>query len=175
MITFRHFAWVVDDAKCIVVTRVCVSICLSAAARPHYCTDPDVTWGNGRGCSLVVHYLADLQSVHRLRCYVNITRTRNVSEYMLVLAECLVRFLCGRTITLSVCYWWCSPFKRDTSQLPVVCWVCKVKYREGGKFATFFWRPNITELWAFDSWLATPPQTIISENLQIIRPLVLST
>ena len=29
---------------------VCLSVCLSAAARPHYCTDPDVTWGNGRGC-----------------------------------------------------------------------------------------------------------------------------
>ena len=26
-----HFAWVVDDAKCIVVTRVCVSVC----PRPH--------------------------------------------------------------------------------------------------------------------------------------------
>jgi len=24
---------------------VCVSVCLSAAACPHYCTDPDVTWG----------------------------------------------------------------------------------------------------------------------------------
>jgi len=29
---------------------VCVSVCLSAAVRPHYCTDPDVTWGRGRGC-----------------------------------------------------------------------------------------------------------------------------
>jgi len=59
-----HFAWVVDDAKCIVVMRVCVcvcvSVCLSAAVRPHYCTDPDVTWGRGRGCPLVVHYWADL-------------------------------------------------------------------------------------------------------------------
>jgi len=49
-----HFAWVVDDAKCIVVTRICVSVyvcvCLSAAVRPHYCTDPDVTSGRGRGC-----------------------------------------------------------------------------------------------------------------------------
>jgi len=44
------FAWVVDDSKCIVVTRVCVSVCQSAAACPHYCTDPDVTWGSGRGC-----------------------------------------------------------------------------------------------------------------------------
>jgi len=24
---------------------VCVSVCLSVAAFPHYCTDPDVTWG----------------------------------------------------------------------------------------------------------------------------------
>jgi len=23
----------------------CVSVCLSAAVRPHYCTDPDITWG----------------------------------------------------------------------------------------------------------------------------------
>ena len=32
-----------------------VCVCLSAAVRPHYCTDPDVTWGHGRGCPLVVH------------------------------------------------------------------------------------------------------------------------
>jgi len=136
-----HFAWVVDHEKCIVVTHVCVPVCLSAATCPHYCTDPDVTWGNGRGCPLVVHSSADLQSVHGLRCYGNtrnvwqspavirqahrtphalhmsaktsltsnnidapvacvipfhpycrgvVMRTRNVSEYMLVLALCLV-------------------------------------------------------------------------------------
>jgi len=28
---------------------VCVSDCLSLAAFPHYCMDPDVTWGNGSG------------------------------------------------------------------------------------------------------------------------------
>ena len=49
--------------------RLCV--CLSAAVRPHYCTDPDVTWGHGRGCPLVVHNWADLQSGHGLRCYGN--------------------------------------------------------------------------------------------------------
>jgi len=56
----------------------------SAAACPHYeyCTDPDAP---------VVHYWVDLQSVHGLRCYGNITRTRNVSEYMLVFAVCLVK------------------------------------------------------------------------------------
>jgi len=40
-----HFTWVEDHEKCIVITCVCVSVCLSAAACPHYCTDPDVTWG----------------------------------------------------------------------------------------------------------------------------------
>ena len=76
-----HFAWVIDNAKCIVVMRVCVcvpvclSLCPSMAVRPHNCTDPDVTWGHGRGCPLVLHYWADLQSGHGLRCYGNITRT----------------------------------------------------------------------------------------------------
>jgi len=97
-----QFAWVVEDAKCTVVTRVCLPVCLSAAACPHYCTDPDVTWGSGRGCPLVVHYFAYLQSVHGLRCYGNITRTRNVSEYMLVLAlwVCLV----NKSWKLSSCW-----------------------------------------------------------------------
>jgi len=30
----------------------------------HRCTEPDVTWGNDRGCPLVVHCWADLQLVH---------------------------------------------------------------------------------------------------------------
>ena len=70
-----------------------VSMYLSGAACLRYCTDPDVTWGSGRGCPLVVHYCADLQLGHGLRCYGNITRTRNVSEYMLVLALCLVKMV----------------------------------------------------------------------------------
>ena len=70
-----NFAWVVDDKMYCGNARLCV--CLYAAACPHYCTDPDVTWGSGRGCPgpLVVNYWADLQSVHGLRCYGNITRT----------------------------------------------------------------------------------------------------
>jgi len=54
---------------------VCVCVCLSAAVCLRYCMDPDVTWGHGRGCPLVVHYWADLQSGHGLRCYGSITRT----------------------------------------------------------------------------------------------------
>jgi len=68
--------------------RLCV--CLSAAACPHHCTDTDATSGSGRGCPLDVHNWAGLQSVHGLRCYGIITRTRNASEYKLVLALCLV-------------------------------------------------------------------------------------
>ena len=33
--------------------RLCLSVCLSAATRAHYCTDPDVTWVCGRDCPLV--------------------------------------------------------------------------------------------------------------------------
>jgi len=98
-----------------VVTRVCVSVCLCLCVCPrphaHYCTDPDVTWRSGRGCPLVVHYWADLQLVHGLRCYGNITRTRNVSEYMLVLAICLVSYVelatclvASQIIHLQQCY-----------------------------------------------------------------------
>jgi len=59
-----------------VVTRVCVPVCLSVRGRtPHYCMNTAVTWGRGRDCHLVVHYWADLQSGHGLRCYGNITRT----------------------------------------------------------------------------------------------------
>jgi len=50
--------------------RLCV--CLSLAAFSHYCMDPDVSRGNGRGCPLVVYYWAYLQSVHGFRCYDNI-------------------------------------------------------------------------------------------------------
>jgi len=44
-------------ARLCVCLSVCVSVCLFVRCRmPHYCTDPDVTWGSGRGCPLVVHY-----------------------------------------------------------------------------------------------------------------------
>jgi len=44
-----------------------------------------------RGCPLVVHYWADLQSVHRFRCYDNTAPTRDVSECLQqALAVCLV-------------------------------------------------------------------------------------
>jgi len=49
---------------------VCLCVCLSVRGRMFTLfTEPDVTWGSGRSCPLVVHYWADLQSVHGLRCY----------------------------------------------------------------------------------------------------------
>jgi len=54
---------------------------------------PGCNWASGRGFPLAVHYWANLQSLHQLRCYGSITRTQNVSEFMLVLALCLVYFV----------------------------------------------------------------------------------
>jgi len=77
------------EAKCILVMHVCVCVCLSLAAFPQYCTGPDISWGNDRGCPLVVHYWADLQSVHGFRCYDN-TALNAKYQRVLVLALCLV-------------------------------------------------------------------------------------
>ena len=77
-----------------VCLSVCLSVCVSVRGlMPTLLHGPGVTWGSGRDAPfpLVVHYWADLQSVHGFYCYGNITRTRNVSKYMLVLALCLVR------------------------------------------------------------------------------------
>jgi len=60
---------------------VCLSVCLSLAEFPQYCTDPDIMWGNGRECPLLVRYWADLKSVHWFRCYENIAQMRNVSDF----------------------------------------------------------------------------------------------
>jgi len=82
-IRWLHFAWVVDDAKCIVVTRVCVYLCV--CPRPHAYTllsGPGCNLGSGRGCPLVVHYWADLQSVNGLRCYGNTRTARPTARTM---------------------------------------------------------------------------------------------
>jgi len=59
--------------------RLCV--CLSLAEFPHYCTDPDVTWGDGTGCPLVVHGWADLHSAHGFRFYDNIHVCKVIALY----------------------------------------------------------------------------------------------
>ena len=60
---------------------VCLSVCLTVPGRiPTLLHGPRCNLGNGRGCPLVVHYWADLQSVHGFCCCDNMARTRNVSE-----------------------------------------------------------------------------------------------
>jgi len=62
---------------------VCLSLSLCVSVRrrmPTLLHGPGCNLRNSRGCSLVVHYWADLQSVNGFRCYGNIARTRNVSE-----------------------------------------------------------------------------------------------
>jgi len=70
---------------------MCLSLCLSVCSLPHSHTTArtDVTWGNCRGCHLVVHYWADLQSVRRFHCYDDIV-PKAKCQHMLVLALCLV-------------------------------------------------------------------------------------
>ena len=48
------------------ILRACVCLCRSCAAFSQH-----VTLANDRGCLLVVHYWADLQSVRRFCCYDN--------------------------------------------------------------------------------------------------------
>jgi len=62
---------------------------LSLAAFSYYCENPDVTLKNGRRWPLVVHYWANLQSVHGFRCYDNIPPNAKCQR-VLVLALCLV-------------------------------------------------------------------------------------
>jgi len=65
---------------------VCLSVPRSIRTILH---GPECKFGNGRGCPLVVHFWADLQSVHRFRCYDNIAPNAT-RQRVLVLAVCLV-------------------------------------------------------------------------------------
>jgi len=94
--------------------RLCVRVCLSVPRRiPTLLHGPGVTWENGSGCPLVVHYWADLQSLHGFRCYENIARTQNVSECLYSLYVWLIsRRLRFTRMIAAVCtagfHWWRS-------------------------------------------------------------------
>jgi len=101
--TLLHFAWVVDDAKCILVTRVCVSVCVSVPRRmPTLLHGPGCNLGNGRGCPLVVHYWADLQSMHGFVAMTTKRRKRNVSKCLYSLYAWLYFVQISHLIGLSV-------------------------------------------------------------------------
>jgi len=71
-----------------------VSVCLSVPRRsPTLLRGPDAVLGNGRGCPLVVHYWADLQSVHGFRCYDNIVPNAKCQQVIvLILCQVIVLF-----------------------------------------------------------------------------------
>jgi len=84
-----HCAWVIDDLKCILVTCICVSVCLPAATCPHYCMDLDVTWGMVGGapsCALLDRFAIGARvSCGNAKC-----------QRVLVLGLCLVH-VCSQT------------------------------------------------------------------------------
>jgi len=77
-IALLHFARVVDEAKCILITGVCV--CVSVCPLPHATLLRRPGCNEWYGCPLVVYCWADLQSVHGFRCYNNIAANAKFSE-----------------------------------------------------------------------------------------------
>ena len=75
-----RFAWGITEAKCVLVTAVCVSVCPSQHSHTTKLHGPGCNLGNGRRCPLAVHYWANLQSLHGFRCYDNIAPNADVSE-----------------------------------------------------------------------------------------------
>ena len=90
---------------------VCLSdsVCLSVHGRtPTLLQIPGCNWGRDRGCPLVVQYWADLQSVHGLRCYGNITRTLVNKLASIPRYDAIVRTLggiCARCWPVTGCRW----------------------------------------------------------------------
>jgi len=68
-------------------------LCLSVCPLPHSHTTAQtrmyVTWGNGSGCPLVMHYWVNLQSVHWFHRYDNIAPNTKCQR-VLILAVCLI-------------------------------------------------------------------------------------
>jgi len=71
-------------------TRLCMSVSRHISTLLHGSGCNLEEWW--RYCPLVVHYWADLQSVHRFRCYDNVALNTKCQR-VLVLAVCLVMFL----------------------------------------------------------------------------------
>ena len=146
----------------------CASVCLFFAAFPHYSTDPDITWENGRGCFAVVHYGTDLQSVHGFRCCDNIRKHEMSSS---ACARCLVlsfviRHKCIYTSTLlasyntsnnnsSVCVWPCVHYRKTFRSWDDLCPGCRVKIKQYdiAKLCEWWLLIEWCLLWADDSQL----------------------
>ena len=84
---------------------MCVSVCSSHAAFPHYCRDKDVSWGESQGCPLVVHCWADLQSAHGFRCCDNMApnaKCQRVPGSTVIRCDCVAACACYTPGTTSI-------------------------------------------------------------------------
>jgi len=75
--------------------------------------DRDVSWGNGRGCPLVVHSWADLQLVHGFQCYENIHVCKLIALYTgnAYSTECKMSVsACTRSVAGYIGRWFSSGF-----------------------------------------------------------------
>jgi len=69
---YLHFARGIAEAKCILVTAICVSVCVCLSVSHRISTllhGRGCNLGEWWGCPVVVHYWTDFQSVHGFRCY----------------------------------------------------------------------------------------------------------
>jgi len=136
--------WGVIEAKCILVTAVCVSVCLylsclSVCSSPHsHTTAQTRMWrGNGKEHPLVVHYWADWQLVHAFRCYDNVAPNAKCQR-VLVLALCLVNFSTAEhrgvwSLNFSFNDWISTPF-------PMFNITCCNRLRIRTRFCILHWR-----------------------------------
>ena len=113
-----------------------------------------------RSCAL----LGGLQSVYGLRWYGNITRTRNVSEYMLVLAVRLVKVLRSTEFQADLRLWrwhaqslWCNTTACDT-RTDGQTYTGHSTHRQSRKWVTQSnpWPKWPTELLTHDPWPMWP-------------------
>ena len=72
------------------------------------------------GCPLVVQYWTDLQSMHGFRCYSNIARTRNVSQWLYSLYAWLLLYSAYRPLCLLL-------DSKSSRPLVVVGWKANVR------------------------------------------------
>ena len=69
--------------------RLCVCVYVCPSPHSHTTSRPGCNLGDDRGgCPVVVHYWADLQSVHGFRCY-DVIAPNAKCQRVLVLALCL--------------------------------------------------------------------------------------
>ena len=80
---------------------LCVFVTLSVPRRiPTLLHGPSCNLGNSRGCPLVVHNWADLQSVHGLCCYDNITPHAKCQRVLVLALGPMPGYISAQTLLL---------------------------------------------------------------------------